>query len=208
MHQTFYGGTYPNHWDVLCHTGDEITPSDCKSSASLTAVGSKLDVLGTVPGPAAFASGSASAFYKISTVKMGASLALIQFLGTGADNATFTAEIWAWRPIGPMPLPGATQTRQWTNVHICHIAGVLGLRTGVASGVFGTSYRYDQDCVITLDGALVTNVTKNWGGNATIDSDTPIAVMVDPMGSPWIEVEMKLGTATALNGLVTTLNRG
>ena len=185
-----YPLTYQRSWS-------RFWSSNSTYSSALTGKSSKADVLSTnVQNPEAGLVALSSATTGRAIVPCGpGALVLAQFVGTNADNQTFSGRVWSWRYIESDGV-----TCQWTATCICDLALTLCAKTGISGGLFANTAFYADTIGVSTDRNAVTasRVVGVAGGD-----DSPAMLVVDPLGAEFIEFELTNsgGTAVSFNGM-------
>lgn len=142
-----------------------------------------------------------------SVVVANAQNAVITFVGTGADNATFTCTIWAKVPIaGATALLDSSYFLQSVGVATC-ILSTMTIATGTTA--FPTTYRV-VDTIVWVPSTNATTPVGNYTdlcaafgvGTGTVNNggNTPATLILPVAGECESFVfDFKLGTATAMN---------
>ena len=116
----------------------------------------------------------------------------VQPYGAGADNATLSFRFVGWRQ---------TQGGLWVPGVLCEVDGTLCASVGVAGQDVGASERFCD----TL--SLVTNLGNS---NVSVEvfspqNNTPGHLLLDTKGAEYVELLVKVGTATSGNALAGVL---
>jgi len=136
--------------------------------------------------------------------------AVITFVGTGADNATFTCTIWAKVPIaGATSLLDPSYFLQAVGVATCTLSTYV-ISSGTAA--FPVTYRL-VDTIVWVPASLGSSPIGNYSdmcaafglGTGTVSngSNTPATLILPIAGEcESLVFDFKLGTATAMNAFV------
>lgn len=122
---------------------------------------------------------------------------LILPYGVGADNATFSLRLYAWRGIS-----NANTVLYVPNL-LCEVACVVTANApGVAGSVLGATYLFADTIALvgTSGNANVNVVLLSPADDASIAS-----ALVACQGAQLLQVTFDLGTATAANALIAKL---
>lgn len=119
--------------------------------------------------------------------------------GVGADDSTFSLNVYSWRPIslrtGGEQLEAARQ--QWIAILLAQVACTLSdQQTGITGGTLGTSTYFCKTLAVTYGNANVSvEIVSTADGRIA-------SFLVDVKGSPLVEIwGDRAGSATSFNAL-------
>ena len=120
------------------------------------------------------------------------------FVGTSADNQTYSGRVWGW-DFTSRDLSTPSTGQQWTAFPFCDIAVTLSAKVGISGGLWTASYYYADTISVSNDrnGITASRVLALAGGD-----DSPALLVVDALGFQFIEFELTRsgGTAASING--------
>lgn len=138
-------------------------------------------------------------------------LCLLEFAGVGADNDTATFQVLTW---STKRMPGS-DVIQYTPRVVCEGTLTFGTKTGVASGVIGTTYRYADTITLTNDGGLASSYIRVIGrsgaatGGTNVADQCPQWLAFDRLASELVEVRVRCtGTTSAVHAFLSACGGG
>lgn len=177
--------------------------SDSTYNTALVSKSAKADVMGD--SRTLLALSSATTGRAIGPVGPG-SLVKAYFVGTSADNQTYSGRVWGW-DFTSRDLSTPSTGQQWTAFPICDIAVTLSAKVGISGGLWTASYYYADTISVSNDrnGITASRVLALAGGD-----DSPALLVVDALGFQFIEFELTRsgGTAASINGAWSAVNGG
>lgn len=171
-------------------------------TSAATAISAKVDVYGQSgpqPQEDGASSGAADTFVKPTNFarQMG-----FRFMGTGADNSTFSGTIWGWSPCEWVKgYAGHNKAPiRWVATPLYTFTGILGTKTvqdvddePLSVRINGGTWRFADTIAVGTD--------YTYGGTGTILAsglNSWASLYLDPCNAAIIEVEAVCGTATRI----------